>query len=117
MDIGVPLGIVSLILAIQKDAYGSAEPADSDEALQASEAVASLTFLLGLTWPITFFTWGPARVPLLYLFTILNSLQGFFIFVFHCLMKENVRKQWKIHLSTMRSSLTSSTMRSSLAPP
>ncbi|XP_028975258.1 adhesion G-protein coupled receptor G4 [Esox lucius] len=154
---GVPLGIVSLILAIQKDAYGSAEPADSDEALQASEpfcwiqidvffyvgvvafvllvlvfnsvvfivvlvqirnmqtnklavtggqrgvthdlrAVASLTFLLGLTWPITFFTWGPARVPLLYLFTILNSLQGFFIFVFHCLMKENVRKQWKIHL-------------------
>uniref|UniRef100_A0A674AVM9 Adhesion G protein-coupled receptor G4b n=1 Tax=Salmo trutta TaxID=8032 RepID=A0A674AVM9_SALTR len=61
-------------------------------------AVASLTFLLGLTWPIAFFTWGPARVPMLHLFSVLNSLQGFFIFVFHCLMKENVRKQWRIHL-------------------
>lgn len=23
---------------------------------------------------------------------------GFFVFLFHCLMKENVRKQWRIHL-------------------
>uniref|UniRef100_A0A8C9RRF2 Adhesion G protein-coupled receptor G4b n=1 Tax=Scleropages formosus TaxID=113540 RepID=A0A8C9RRF2_SCLFO len=38
--------------------------------------VASLTFLLGLTWMLAFFTWGPAKVALLYLFAILNSLQG-----------------------------------------
>lgn len=23
---------------------------------------------------------------------------GFFVFLFHCLMKDNVRKQWRIHL-------------------
>lgn len=26
------------------------------------------------------------------------SAAGFFIFVFHCAVKENVRKQWRIHL-------------------
>uniref|UniRef100_G3QAV0 Adhesion G protein-coupled receptor G4b n=1 Tax=Gasterosteus aculeatus TaxID=69293 RepID=G3QAV0_GASAC len=62
------------------------------------KGVASLTLLLGLTWTLGFFTWGPARVLLLYLFAALNTLQGLFIFLFHCLMKENVRKQWRIHL-------------------
>ncbi|XP_069001741.1 adhesion G-protein coupled receptor G4 [Embiotoca jacksoni] len=62
------------------------------------KGVASLTLLLGLTWAVGFFTWGPARTVLLYLFSGLNSLQGLFIFLFHCLMKENVRKQWRIHL-------------------
>ncbi|CAM4613824.1 unnamed protein product [Leuciscus chuanchicus] len=60
--------------------------------------VASLTFLLGLTWMLAFVAWGPAKTPLLYLFSFLNSLQGFFIFLFYCLMKDNVRKQWRIHL-------------------
>ncbi|XP_056254325.1 adhesion G-protein coupled receptor G4 isoform X2 [Seriola aureovittata] len=62
------------------------------------KGVASLTLLLGLTWTVGFFTFGPARVVLLYLFSGLNSLQGLLIFLFHCLMKENVRKQWRIHL-------------------
>ncbi|KAK5858800.1 hypothetical protein PBY51_002915 [Eleginops maclovinus] len=62
------------------------------------KGVTSITLLLGLTWTVGFFTVGPARVVLLYLFTGLNTLQGLFIFLFHCLMKENVRKQWRIHL-------------------
>ncbi|XP_062380304.1 adhesion G-protein coupled receptor G4 [Sardina pilchardus] len=60
--------------------------------------VASLTFLLGLTWILPFFSWGLVAIVFTYLFAILNTLQGFFIFVFHCLMKENVQKQWRIHL-------------------
>ncbi|XP_077362082.1 adhesion G-protein coupled receptor G4 [Festucalex cinctus] len=62
------------------------------------KGVATLTLLLGLTWTSGFFTWGPARVVLLYIFSILNSFQGIFIFLFHCLMKENVRRQWRLHL-------------------
>ncbi|GLD70356.1 adhesion G-protein coupled receptor G4-like isoform X3 [Lates japonicus] len=151
---GVPLVIVSLVLAIDKDAYGNAiakeatviesgDPfcwlqndvffyvtvvafvllillcntsvfivvliqirqmsankpsANSRSSLQDLRAVASLTVLLGLTWSMGFFSFGPGRVVLMYLFTIFNTLQGFFVFLFHCLMKENVRKQWRIHL-------------------
>ncbi|VCX36986.1 unnamed protein product [Gulo gulo] len=58
----------------------------------------SLTFLLGLTWGFAFFAWGPVRILFLYLFAIFNTLQGFLIFVFYCLMKESVREQWQIHL-------------------
>ncbi|XP_063063487.1 adhesion G-protein coupled receptor G2 [Engraulis encrasicolus] len=61
-------------------------------------SVAGLTFLLGLTWGFAFFAWGPVSIAFSYLFAIFNSLQGFFIFVFHCAMKDNVRRQWRIYL-------------------
>ncbi|KAL6117451.1 adgrg4 [Pungitius sinensis] len=152
---GIPLVIVSLVLAIDKDAYGSIVPEESAAALQSAEqfcwlqddiffyvtvvaflllilmcnafvfvvvliqirqmrankqstsrlsslhdlrAVVSLTVLLGLTWSMGFFSFGPGKVFMMYLFSIFNSLQGFFVFLFHCLMKENVRKQWRIFL-------------------
>ncbi|XP_051878301.1 adhesion G-protein coupled receptor G4 [Pristis pectinata] len=61
-------------------------------------ATAGLTVLLGLSWGFAFFAWGPAHLPFTYLFSVLNTLQGLFIFVFHCLMKDNVRTQWRLHL-------------------
>lgn len=39
----------------------------------------------------------------------LFSVPGFFVFLFHCLMKENVRKQWRIHLCCGRFRLYSCT--------
>ncbi|XP_044885610.1 adhesion G-protein coupled receptor G4 isoform X3 [Mauremys mutica] len=57
----------------------------------------SLSFLLGLTWGFAFFAWGSARIFFLYVFAICNTLQGLFIFVYHCLMKETVRKQCRVH--------------------
>ncbi|KAF1378616.1 hypothetical protein PFLUV_G00192390 [Perca fluviatilis] len=66
--------------------------------LQDVRSVVGITMLLGLTWGFAFFAWGPVNLPFMYLFTIFNSLQGFFIFVFHCAVKENVRKQWRTYL-------------------
>ncbi|XP_069046016.1 adhesion G-protein coupled receptor G2 isoform X2 [Lepisosteus oculatus] len=67
-------------------------------ALQDLRSAAGLTFLLGLTWGFAFFAWGPVNLAFMYLFAIFNSLQGFFIFIFHCAIKENVRKQWRMYL-------------------
>ncbi|XP_039202745.1 adhesion G-protein coupled receptor G6 isoform X4 [Crotalus tigris] len=69
-----------------------------EEILRNLRSVISLTFLLGMTWGFAFFAWGPVYLPFVYLFCITNSLQGLFIFIFHCAMKENVQKQWRRHL-------------------
>ncbi|XP_070616254.1 adhesion G-protein coupled receptor G4 [Erythrolamprus reginae] len=71
----------------------------SQEFLLDLKRVISLTFLLGLTWGFAFFSWGPIlmKTVFMYIFAICNSLQGFFIFIFYCLVKDNVRKQCQIH--------------------
>ncbi|KAJ0049941.1 hypothetical protein NL108_005256, partial [Boleophthalmus pectinirostris] len=127
---GLPLVIVSLVLAIDKDSYGSSvsqettvlqssDPfcwvnsdevyyvtvvcfillillanlsvfivvliqikrmrlnkpsANSSNPMNDLRAVASLTVLLGLTWSMGFFSFGPGRVVMMYLFSILNTL-------------------------------------------
>ncbi|XP_058881216.1 adhesion G-protein coupled receptor G6 isoform X2 [Acipenser ruthenus] len=69
-----------------------------EEILRNLRSVVSLTFLLGMTWGFAFFAWGPVNLAFMYLFAIFNSLQGLFIFIFHCALKENVQKQWRRYL-------------------
>ncbi|XP_032889394.1 adhesion G-protein coupled receptor G2, partial [Amblyraja radiata] len=66
--------------------------------LQDMKSVTGLTFLLGITWGFAFFAWEPVNITFMYLFAIFNTLQGAFIFAFHCLSKENVQKQWRRYL-------------------
>ncbi|XP_078029832.1 adhesion G-protein coupled receptor G6 isoform X4 [Epinephelus lanceolatus] len=69
-----------------------------EEVLRNLRSVVSLTFLLGMTWGFALFAWGPVNLAFMYLFAIFNSLQGLFIFIFHCALKENVQKQWRRYL-------------------
>ncbi|XP_053467528.1 adhesion G-protein coupled receptor G2 [Ictalurus furcatus] len=66
--------------------------------IQDLRSIAGLIILLGLTWGFAFFAWGPVNLAFMYLFTIFNSFQGLFIFMFHCVVKENVRRQWRTYL-------------------
>ncbi len=50
-----------------------------------------LVVLLGLTWAFGLLYINKETLIMAYLFTILNSLQGLFIFIFHCIMNEKVR--------------------------
>ncbi|CAA9999974.1 unnamed protein product [Nesidiocoris tenuis] len=54
-----------------------------------------LVFLLGLTWLFGLLYLNEETVIMAYLFCTLNSLQGMFIFVFHCLRNEKVQKEYR----------------------
>ncbi|XP_044741072.1 latrophilin Cirl-like isoform X3 [Chrysoperla carnea] len=54
-----------------------------------------LVFLLGLTWTFGLLYLNEETVVMAYIFSILNSLQGLFIFMFHCIQNEKVRKEYR----------------------
>ncbi|XP_030635324.1 adhesion G protein-coupled receptor L3 [Chanos chanos] len=54
----------------------------------------ALLCLLGLTWAFGLMYVNESTVVMAYLFTVFNSLQGMFIFIFHCVLQKKVRKEY-----------------------
>ncbi|XP_065275671.1 adhesion G protein-coupled receptor E3-like [Emys orbicularis] len=65
-----------------------------DTRLLTFKAIAQL-FILGCTWSLGLFQVGSAKIVMAYLFTIVNSLQGAFIFLVHCLLNRQVREEYR----------------------
>ncbi|XP_061266685.1 adhesion G protein-coupled receptor E2-like [Bos javanicus] len=59
-------------------------------------------FILGCTWFLGILQVGPAARVMAYLFTIINSLQGVFIFLVYCLLSQQVREQYRKWLKRIR---------------
>ncbi|XP_041417184.1 adhesion G-protein coupled receptor G1-like isoform X3 [Xenopus laevis] len=58
-------------------------PHNRREQTQYCVTLLGLIFMLGLPWGIAFFSFGAVYLPVQYLFSILNSLQGLFIFFWY----------------------------------
>ncbi|KAL4236327.1 hypothetical protein ACF0H5_004714 [Mactra antiquata] len=69
----------------------------------------AIEVLLGLTWVFGYFYISAEAIPIAYLFTIFNSLQGLFIFVFHCVLNKKVRKEYQRFIDYPKRPVTSST--------
>uniref|UniRef100_A0A673YID7 Adhesion G protein-coupled receptor L2 n=1 Tax=Salmo trutta TaxID=8032 RepID=A0A673YID7_SALTR len=60
----------------------------------------ALLCLMGLTWSFGLFFINESSVVMAYLFTIFNTFQGMFIFIFHCLLQKKtesisrIRRMW-----------------------
>ncbi|XP_046293354.1 adhesion G protein-coupled receptor E2-like isoform X2 [Marmota monax] len=63
-------------------------------------------FILGCTWCLGVLQVGPMGPVMAYLFTIINSLQGFFIFLVYCLLSQQVREQYRTWLKKIRKRTT-----------
>uniref|UniRef100_A0A8C6FKI0 Adhesion G protein-coupled receptor E2 n=1 Tax=Moschus moschiferus TaxID=68415 RepID=A0A8C6FKI0_MOSMO len=59
-------------------------------------------FILGCTWCLGILQVGPAAHVMAYLFTIINSLQGVFIFLVYCLLSQQVREQYRKWLKRIK---------------
>ncbi|XP_042221217.1 adhesion G protein-coupled receptor L3-like isoform X2 [Homarus americanus] len=74
-----------------------------------------LMFLLGLTWTFGLLYLNQATVVMAYIFTVLNSLQGLFIFIFHCVQNDKLVPRLTSGRWTRGSSKGSTTTSSSQA--
>ncbi|XP_005865909.2 PREDICTED: adhesion G protein-coupled receptor E2 [Myotis brandtii] len=61
-------------------------------------------FILGCTWCLGILQVGPAAHAMAYLFTIINSLQGVFIFLVYCLLSQQVQEQYRKWLKGIKES-------------
>ncbi|XP_031702562.1 adhesion G protein-coupled receptor G3-like isoform X2 [Anarrhichthys ocellatus] len=77
---------------------------DGNRAKRGACTLLGVTTLLGITWGLVFFSFGYLTTPGLYLFCILNPLQGFFIFLWFVM---SLRKTGKP--TTYTTSVTPST--------
>ena len=56
---------------------------------------AALSVLMGTTWIVGLFAIGKLTLAFQIIFCVLNTLQGFFIFVFYCARIKDVPDEWK----------------------
>ncbi|OWF51985.1 G-protein coupled receptor 126 [Mizuhopecten yessoensis] len=68
---------------------------DKSSTLSRLRGAVGVVILLGLTWVFAVFAvGGTGGIIVQYLFTIFNSLQGLFIFIFYCFLHKEARKHW-----------------------
>ncbi|XP_004843299.1 adhesion G-protein coupled receptor G5 [Heterocephalus glaber] len=68
--------------------------------------VLGLTVLLGTTWALAFFSFSVFLLPQLFLFTIFNSLYGFFLFLWFCFQRYHSEAEAKAEMEVFNSSQT-----------
>jgi len=58
-------------------------------------SIVSIMLMFGLSWLFGAFTISGASIVFSWLFVIFNSLQGFFLFLFFCVIGKDARDEWK----------------------
>ena len=98
-----------------KKEFGTKEKAvDKKSIIRLMISIGGVMFLFGLTWLfaiLTFQSTRGVRETFQILFTVFNSLQGFFIFMFICVISSDARDEWikVFKCAKVRSWQTSST--------
>ncbi|XP_011536510.1 adhesion G-protein coupled receptor D1 isoform X7 [Homo sapiens] len=113
VNIGILIAVTRVISQISADNYKI--HGDPSAFKLTAKAVAVLLPILGTSWVFGVLAVNGCAVVFQYMFATLNSLQGLFIFLFHCLLNSEVRAAFKHKTKVW--SLTSSSARTSNAKP
>ncbi|XP_033744276.1 adhesion G protein-coupled receptor L1-like [Pecten maximus] len=89
--------VLLMVLRIMMRTMPTRANSEDRSAIRAGlKAAVVLLPLLGLTWTIGFLSVeNKEALVFTYLFTLFNSLQGVFFFIFHCLLSVDVQKAYK----------------------
>ncbi|XP_052796019.1 adhesion G protein-coupled receptor L3-like [Mya arenaria] len=101
--VGFVITVNTIVLAVvmkimfNSMSRGSKATAEERSSIKSGlKAAAVLLPVLGLTWTLGFLSITSKETLIFtYLFTILNSLQGVFFFLFHCLLSTDVHKAYE----------------------
>ncbi|XP_032100378.1 adhesion G-protein coupled receptor D1 isoform X5 [Sapajus apella] len=113
VNIGILIAVTRVISQISADNYKI--HGDPSAFKLTAKAVAVLLPILGTSWVFGVLAVNGCAVVFQYMFATLNSLQGLFIFLFHCLLNSEVRAAFKHKTKVW--SLTSSCTRTATAKP
>ncbi|MEQ2257172.1 Adhesion G-protein coupled receptor D1, partial [Ilyodon furcidens] len=107
VNIGILISVTRIISRISGENYKVHR--DANAVKLTVKAVAVLLPILGISWIFGILAFNTHTTPFLYIFAVFNSLQGFFVFLFHCLLNSEVRAAFKHKTKVW--SLTSSSIR------
>ncbi|XP_058889111.1 adhesion G-protein coupled receptor D1-like isoform X3 [Acipenser ruthenus] len=107
VNIGILIAVTRIISRISADNYKV--HGDASAVKLTAKAVAVLLPILGISWIFGVLAVNERSLVFQYMFATFNSLQGFFIFLFHCLLNSEVRAAFKHKTKVW--SLTSSSIR------
>ncbi|XP_066465857.1 adhesion G-protein coupled receptor D1 [Tiliqua scincoides] len=107
VNICILVAVTRVISRISTDNYKV--HGDANAFKLTAKAVAVLLPILGSSWIFGILAVNDHALVFQYMFAIFNSLQGFFIFLFHCLLNSEVRAAFKHKTKVW--SLTSSSIR------
>ncbi|XP_072244467.1 adhesion G-protein coupled receptor D1 isoform X1 [Leuresthes tenuis] len=107
VNIGILISVTRIISRISGENYKV--HGDANAVKLTVKAVAVLLPILGISWIFGVLAVNTDSLAFLYIFAVFNSLQGFFVFLFHCLLNSEVRAAFKHKTKVW--SLTSSSIR------
>ncbi|XP_067269527.1 adhesion G-protein coupled receptor D1 isoform X3 [Pseudorasbora parva] len=107
VNIGILVAVTRIISRISAENYKV--HGDANSVKLTTKAVAVLLPILGISWIFGVLAVNDHSLLFQYMFAVFNSLQGFFIFLFHCLLNSEVRAAFKHKTKVW--TLTSSSIR------
>ena len=86
--------VIRVLIKHSRRKFGSKEQTNRKAVIRLMISIGGVMALFGLMWVFAFLTFFDGSTVFQFLFAIFNSLQGFFIFLFFCVLGKEGRELW-----------------------
>lgn len=86
--------VIRVLLKHSRKKIGSKDGKKYKATFKTLISIASVMLMFGLSWIFGAFTISTASIAFQWLFVIFNAFQGFFLFIFFCIIGQDAREEW-----------------------